>query len=222
MNLIQTYTLRVKTVLNNYILISILSKHMQSSYLAKNFYIIFMLILALASYLILSTGVFHYLERFKYYDQIYNLIIVFTILDLLFLQFNLLVRVYFMICKGIPHYLNKVRLSNSRRLNGKVMMHYFTKNIILILLSFYAILRITHILVGLNYLDNDLHLCINLISISLFLYYIIRYLEFSWVHINYTRTDYRVFESICSGRSFINIYVLCINCILFKYYNDIL
>lgn len=46
MNLIQTYTLRVKTVLNNYILISILSKHMQSSYLAKNIYIIFMLILA--------------------------------------------------------------------------------------------------------------------------------------------------------------------------------
>ena len=94
-----------------------------------------------------------------------------------------------MICKGIPHYLNNVRLSNSRRLNGKVMMHYFTKNIILILLSFYAILRITHILVGLNYLDNDLHLCINLISISLFLFYIIRYLEFSWVHINYTRTE---------------------------------
>ena len=31
-----------------------------------------MLILALASYLILSTGVFHYLEGFKYYDQIWR------------------------------------------------------------------------------------------------------------------------------------------------------
>lgn len=81
---------------------------------------------------------------------------------------------------GPPHYLNKVRLSGSRRLNGKVMLHYFIKNIILLLLSFYAILRITHLLVGLNYLDNNLHLCINLISISLFLYYIIRYLEFSY------------------------------------------
>ena len=72
----------------------------QSSYLAKNIYIILMLILALASYLILSTGAFHFLEGFKYYDQIYNSIILFTVMDLLFLQFNLLVRVYFIIFKG--------------------------------------------------------------------------------------------------------------------------
>ena len=92
------------------------------------------------------------------------------------------------------------------------MLHYFIKNIILLLLSFYAILRITHLLVGLNYLDDNLHLCINLISISLFFYYIIRYLEFSYTLITQEQRTHRVFENICSVRSFINIYVLCTNC----------
>ena len=59
----------------------------------------------LFSYLILTSGAINLLEGFKFYNQTYLLIIIFTFLDLVFIQFNLLVRLYFVFCKGTPHYL---------------------------------------------------------------------------------------------------------------------
>ena len=102
------------------------------------------------------------------------------------------------------------------------MLHYFVKNIILLFLSFYAIVRITHLLFSLNYLDNNLHLCVNLISISLFLFYIIRYLEFNYTLITPEQVteSSKIFAQL--GLLLIFGYFALIVDPLFKYYNDIL
>ena len=69
-------------------------------------------------------------------------------------------------------------------INLKVITHYFGKNIILLILSIWVIIRITRLLYDLNYMEDNLHMSVNLFSISLALLYIIKYLDYKYTIIN--------------------------------------
>ena len=91
MNIFINYTKKLKLIFANYLTISILSRQLQSSYLAKSIYTIILILIALLSYILLSSGLIFYIERSEYFNIIYNLVIIFTVLDLFFLKFNLII-----------------------------------------------------------------------------------------------------------------------------------
>ena len=189
MILIQNCIKNLKLKLDNYLLISILSKHLQSSYLVKNFYTFILIFVALFCYLILSTNTIYYFEDSQYFNIIYNTVILFTVLDLFFLKFNLIVRIYFLVFKGIPYYF--LESSNLNKLSnfGIIMLHYFIKNILLILLSIYTIYRVSYLLQDQNVILFEFsHFYSNIISIILGILYIENILK---KNVDYDRDRYR-------------------------------
>ena len=179
MILIKNYITQIKLSIENYLLISILSKHLHSSYMVKSIYTFILILLALCCYIILSTGIIYYLEGTQYFNILYNTVIIFTVLDLFFIIFNLIIRIYYLFFKGVPFYFKEETNLNKLSNFDKIMLHYFIKNTLLILLSIYTIYKISNLLLLLDHtLFEYTHFYRNFISIILGLIYIVEISEY--------------------------------------------
>jgi hypothetical protein len=143
-NLIYKSKLLIKFI-NNYIQISSLP----CGFLINNKYILLLILICFFFSFILTTKLIY---LFKDFFFLFNLIIGFSILNLLYLKFNLIIRIYHIFIKSIPYLYFLILLKDKDNL--KKMFWYYIINIFFSLFSFLIIYKIGY---NLNIYSNDLY-----------------------------------------------------------------
>ena len=92
--------------------------------MVKSIYTFILILLALCCYIILSTGIIYSLEGTQYFNILYNTVIIFTVLDLFFIKFNLIIRIYYLFFKGVPFYFKEETNLNKLSNFDKIMLLY--------------------------------------------------------------------------------------------------
>jgi hypothetical protein len=156
----------------NSFITNILNIYMKSmslpmGFIPFNLYVLLYIITGgLLSYLFTSNLIFIISDYFiNYKDYIILLIISFTIFNLFYLKFNILIRLFIQIFKSLPYFYkslnNKIPTLYTKSYLLKIMITYYLINIIFLLLSIFIIYKINN---SLSIYNNDLYSITNIYS----------------------------------------------------------
>jgi hypothetical protein len=156
----------------NSFITNILNIYMKSmslpmGFIPFNLYVLLFIITGgLLSYLFTSNLIFIISDYFiNYKDYIILLIISFTIFNLFYLKFNILIRLFIQIFKSLPYFYkslnNKIPTLYTKSYLLKIMITYYLINIIFLLLSIFIIYKINN---SLSIYNNDLYSITNIYS----------------------------------------------------------
>ena len=144
-------------------------------YITRNRAISILIILGILSSFLLVTNFIFILDKFSYFNNILNFILVFFVFNVTFIKFNMVVKIYYFFLRGIPYFIKEFRNQKNKKILFYLLSIYLIKSILILLISMAVILRSPMLIQ--TFIDNVengelIIIYSNLISVFLSLLYI--------------------------------------------------
>ena len=110
-------------------------------YNSRSILISITLLLAVFSTFLLFSKVIYIFEGTIYYQNILNTIFTFFIINIIFIKFNFIVKIYYFIFKGLPYFIKQIKIVIERETFIKLLKIYLIKSLLLAIISVAVLIK---------------------------------------------------------------------------------
>lgn len=106
---IKNFVIKLQIILIRFLEYFRLIQTLPIGYTSKNYLILILLLLGLLSSYLLGSELIYSLEHFKYFKLGLIFVLTFSILNVTFLKFNLIIKIFYFLIKGIPYFFKLIK-----------------------------------------------------------------------------------------------------------------